>query len=114
MTTARRPDGAGGHYEVQARCIARLVRSGTMSASWTGHHSAIDSPTAGGPGHAEAVVGRLRRAAHAGGRAAAGRDRAARRDRRRAARLWRLTLADHVAMWRARRRPHATPGWWPR
>ena len=44
----------------------------------------------------------------------AGQGRITRRDRRRTQRLWWLALAGHRARWRARHRPHATPGWWPR
>lgn len=40
--------------------------------------------------------------------------RVARRDPRRAERVGRLTVADHIAHWRAQHRPRKAPGWWLR
>jgi hypothetical protein len=80
-----------------------------MSGNWTGHDHAVDGPARAQRGDAP------HGAAHARARAAvARRERIARRERRRAERVWRLTLADHLALWRARHRRRITPGWWPR
>jgi hypothetical protein len=80
-----------------------------MSGTWTGHDPTVDGPTRTQP------VDTPHRASHARAHAAAAkRERIARRDRRRAQRVWRLTLADHLALWRARHRQRTTSGWWPR
>ena len=86
-----------------------------MSATWTGQHRTVVGPTVGGRTHAQAVLNPPRKASHTRARAAvAKRARIARRDRRRAQRVWRLTLADHLALWQARRRPRTPAGRWPR
>ncbi len=91
------------------RFVIDVERSIFMSGIWVGRDPTCDRAGT------EAVVGAPRGPSHARARTAGARqDQITRRDRRRAQRLWRLTLADHLAHWRARHRPHATPGWWPR
>lgn len=82
-----------------------------MSGNWLG-----DKPhDAAGGVHERAVVDAPRNASHGRKHGTAVRQgRAARRDRRRAERVWRLTLADHIAHWRARHRLRPIRRWWPR